>query len=66
MLSPHEFATLILVRDAPDQIEADRAELDTLLERELVALEQAERGTRPRITENGHSVLEACSRLRCG
>lgn len=65
MLSPHEFATLILVRDAPDQIEASRAELSTLLERQLVALEQAERGmSRPRITPNGHSVLEACARMR--
>ncbi|PMS35839.1 hypothetical protein B0G57_10899 [Trinickia symbiotica] len=65
MLSPHEIATLILVRDAPDQIEADRAELSTLLERELVALERAERGlSRPRITQNGNSVLEACSRIR--
>ncbi len=65
MLSPHEIATLILVRDAPDQIEADRAELSTLLERELVALDQADRGlSRPRITQNGHSILEACSRIR--
>jgi hypothetical protein len=65
MLSPHEFATLMLVRDAPDQIQADRAELSTLLERELVALEKAERGMpRPRITQNGHSLLEACSRMR--
>jgi hypothetical protein len=65
MLSPHEFATLMLLRDSPDQIEANRAELDTLLERQLVALEQAERGTRrPRITENGQSVLDACSRMR--
>lgn len=65
MLSPHEFATLILVRDAPDQIEADRAELGTLLERELVALDEAERGIpRPRITPNGNSVLEAFARMR--
>jgi hypothetical protein len=66
MLSPHELATLMLVRDAPDQI-IDRAELGTLLERRLVALEQAEDiglRRRPRITENGNSILEACSRLR--
>jgi len=65
MLSPHELATLMLVRDAPDQI-IDRAELGTLLERRLVALEQAEDIglRRPRITENGNSILEACSRLR--
>jgi hypothetical protein len=65
MLSPHEFATLMLLRDSPDQIETNRAELDTLLERQLVALEQVERGTRrPRITKNGQSVLDACSRMR--
>jgi hypothetical protein len=64
MLSPHEFATLMLVRDAPDQI-IDRAELATLLERELVALEQVDPGARrPRITENGYSVLQAFSRMR--
>jgi hypothetical protein len=65
MLSPHEFATLMLVRDAPDEIQVDRAELSTLLERQLVALERAERGeSRPRITQDGYSVLEACSRMR--
>lgn len=65
MLSPHELATLMLVKDAPDQI-GDRAELGTLLERHLIALEQAEDIglLRPRITENGNSILEACSRLR--
>ena len=65
MLSPHELATLMLVRDAPDQI-GDRAELSTLLERHLIALEQAEDIglPRPRITPTGSSILEACSRLR--
>jgi hypothetical protein len=54
----------MLVRDAPDQI-IDRAELATLLERELVALEQVDPGARrPRITENGYSVLQAFSRMR--
>lgn len=65
MLSPHELATLLLVRDAPDQI-GDRAELCTLLEQHLIALDQPEAIglPRPRITENGNSILEACSRLR--
>ncbi|WP_206956978.1 hypothetical protein [Trinickia acidisoli] len=66
MLSPHELATLMLVKDAPDQI-GDRAELGTLLERHLIALEQPEEEVglpRPRITENGNSILAACSRLR--
>lgn len=65
MLSPHELATLMLVKDDPDQI-GNRAELGTLLERHLIKLEQAEDIglPRPRITENGNSILEACSRLR--
>lgn len=65
MLSPHELATLMLVKDAPDQI-VDRAELCTLLERRLIALEQPEDIglPRPRITENGNSLLKACARLR--
>ncbi|MGN6669462.1 MAG: hypothetical protein ACTHKH_21205 [Trinickia sp.] len=66
MLSPHELATLMLVKNAPDQI-GDRAELSALLERHLIALEQPEQNfglPRPRITENGNSILEACSRLR--
>lgn len=66
MLSPHELATLMLVKDAPEQI-VDRAELSTLLERRLIALVQPEEDVglpRPRITENGNSILEAFSRLR--
>lgn len=39
MLSPHEFATLMLVCQAPDQLDMNRAELDALLERQLVMLE---------------------------
>ena len=35
MLSPKEFATLMLVKAAPDQIDMCRQELDTLLERQL-------------------------------
>lgn len=65
MLSPHEFATLMLVKNAPDQIDLDRAELDTLLERQLVALEQLASGSqRPRLTRHGDSVLQAVARKR--
>jgi hypothetical protein len=64
MLSPHEFATLMLVKDATDQLEVDRADLDTLLERQLVRLEQlASGGAVPRLTHEGHSMLDAASRL---
>lgn len=44
MLSPHEFATLLLVKDAPDQRDMDRDELDILLEQQLVRLEGSARG----------------------
>jgi hypothetical protein len=65
MLSPHEFAALMLVKDTPDQIELDRAELGTLLEHQLIALERlASGGQRPCITRDGYSVLDACSRMR--
>ncbi len=44
MLSPHEFATLLLVKDAPQQVEMEREELDALLERQLVLLERLASG----------------------
>ena len=54
MLSPHEFGTLMLVKAAPDQIDLDREELDVLLERQLVELEDLASGhPRPRLTLNG-------------
>ena len=57
MLSAHEFATLMLVRDSADHI-AEREELGTLLEQQLVALERFAGGAvRPRITEDGESLL---------
>jgi hypothetical protein len=60
MLSPHEFATLMLIKAAPEQIDLNREELDTLLERQLVALEQLASGDqRPRLTRDGDSVLRA-------
>ena len=39
MLSPHEIATLLLVKDAPGRIEANRAELDALLQLELIIVD---------------------------
>ncbi|MBP0592630.1 hypothetical protein J8I87_23405 [Paraburkholderia sp. LEh10] len=57
MLSAHEFATLMLVKDAADHI-AGLEELGTLLERQLVALERlADGAVRPRITAQGESLL---------
>lgn len=59
MLSPHEFATLMLVRQAPDQLDMNRAELDALLERQLVMLEHSAAGRRrAHLTERGRTVLD--------
>jgi len=44
MLSPHEFATLLLVKDSPNQADMERDELDALLERQLVQLEKLASG----------------------
>ncbi|WP_193727932.1 hypothetical protein [Paraburkholderia franconis] len=47
----------MLVKDSADHI-ADREELGALLERQLVALERlADGAVRPRITEDGESLL---------
>jgi hypothetical protein len=64
MLSPHEFATLLLVKDAPDQVEMDREELDALLERQLVQLERLASGDEEwRVTETGDTALRAIKRF---
>lgn len=65
MLSPHEFTTLMLVKDAPDQIDVDRAELHTLLKHTLVTFELLASGhRRPHITPQSHAVLKAAARIR--
>lgn len=64
MLSPHEFATLILIRNAPDQVELGSAELGVLLERRLVSLENLASGRlRLHVTTNGNSILKAVARV---
>lgn len=65
MLSPHEVATLLLVKDAPDPAELDHADLDALLERELVQLAKLDSGhRRPCIIARGGAVLKAIARIR--
>ncbi|KAA1015217.1 hypothetical protein FVF58_04715 [Paraburkholderia panacisoli] len=65
MLSPHEFATLMLIKSAPDQIDLGRAELDTLCERQLISLENLASGrSRPHVTSDGDSILKAVARMR--
>jgi hypothetical protein len=64
MLSPHEFATLLLVKDAPNQVDMNREELDALLEQQLVQLEDLASDHRElRLTELGVTALKAIKRL---
>ena len=65
MLSPHELATLMLVKDAPERIEPDRLELGALRELQLIALDPPETGLiMPYVTPRGDAVLRAISRVR--
>lgn len=65
MLSPHEYATLMLVKSSPDQIDMDRGELDTLLGQQLIALASLATGRyRPRVTDEGEFLLQAMARKR--
>jgi len=64
MLSPHELTTLMVIKDAPDQVEIDRDELHTLLRRHLVIVELLASGIRRlRVTRHGHAVLQAVARF---
>ncbi|QGZ65533.1 hypothetical protein [Paraburkholderia acidisoli] len=70
MLSPHELATLMLVRAAPEQIDMTRVELDALLDSKLIALDgapaRAERSGAWRrlvLTPAGLRLLDAAARL---
>lgn len=65
MLSPHEIATLMLVKNAPDPVELDPSDLDALLERQFVTLEERPSGQAcPRLTHRGDFVLKAVGRSR--
>jgi hypothetical protein len=64
MLSPHEFATLLLVQEAPNQVDMEREELDALLERQLVQLENLASGRQQwRLTPSGDSTIKAFKRF---
>ncbi|HKR46216.1 MAG TPA: hypothetical protein VJU59_42250 [Paraburkholderia sp.] len=65
MLSPHELATLMLVKDAPERMDVDRLELGALRELELIALELPDAGLpMPRVTPRGDALLRAIARAR--
>lgn len=60
MLSHHELAALMLVNEAPEQVELDRPDLDTLLESKLIEWEELASGVKtPRLTVQGKYVLQA-------
>jgi len=63
MLSAHEFAMLMLAKDAADPI-AERKELDTLLENQLAAMEQlAGDALRLRLSSDDDTLLTAPKRI---
>jgi hypothetical protein len=65
MLSPHEIATLMLIKHAPDQIDPGHVDLDALLQRQLVALDNDPPGQqRPYVTRRGEAILHAVARVR--
>ncbi|KGS39588.1 hypothetical protein X945_4537 [Burkholderia pseudomallei ABCPW 107] len=49
----------MLVKDAPDQADMDRDELDALLERQLVKLEALGSGRKYCVTEIGDAALRS-------
>jgi hypothetical protein len=58
MLSPHEFAALMLVKDAEQISNVDASDLRILLERNLVECDiGACASMQPRVTERGHALL---------
>jgi hypothetical protein len=58
MLSPHEFSTLLLTREAPDQVNTTCGNLVALVRRQLVILKQSIDGEeRPSVTAIGRSLL---------
>ncbi|TXD56085.1 hypothetical protein FUT88_20285 [Ralstonia sp. TCR112] len=65
MLSPHEFAVLLLVNDGAESDDLDRADVEALVERQLVTLER--RGpdhSYARVTLQGYVLLKASGHVR--
>lgn len=65
MLSPHEFAVLLLVNDGAESDDLDRADVEALIERQLVTLER--RGPNrcyARVTLQGYILLKASGHVR--
>ncbi|WP_175970546.1 hypothetical protein [Burkholderia sp. BCC0322] len=64
MLSAHEFATLLLVHRAPEQIQTDREDVVALVARHLIVMQydDASGECRPALTAKGLSVVQCVQR----
>ncbi|VWC51019.1 preprotein translocase subunit SecA [Burkholderia lata] len=64
MLSAHEFATLLLVHRAPEQLQIDREDVVALVERHLIVMQYdaASGEHRPALTAEGLSVVRCVQR----
>jgi len=57
VLSPHEFATLMLIKDATIHADFDQADLLALADREFITIGCADASPAPRLTDRGHALL---------
>lgn len=65
MLSPHEFAALMVVKYGSEDVEPESAEIHALRRLQLVTLKGDESGaTRLLVTDDGHRLLTAAARIR--
>lgn len=63
MLTPHEFAALMLVHNESDQGQLDAADLEALFHRDFVALDKSPDRRQAHLTRRGMSVLKAATRI---
>ncbi|MFM0511726.1 hypothetical protein [Paraburkholderia sp. RL17-373-BIF-A] len=65
MLSPHEFATLMLIKAGQPSTCLDRVELDVLHQRQLITLERKRSEyVQARLTARGDFMLRAVTQVR--
>lgn len=65
MLSPHEFAALMVIKYGAGYVEPDSAEIDALRRLQLVALNSDASGAeRLLVTDDGHRLLRAAAQAR--
>ncbi|WP_426399610.1 hypothetical protein ACN9M1_25315 [Ralstonia sp. R-29] len=65
MLSPHEIATLLLVRGGSRPLDLDDVDVQALLSHQLIALEPTDAGPgQPRVTLHGQALLQALGVVR--